>query len=230
MRREGLPVRRRHRHRRADTIEQAKAAAAEKVKVDLEVLPAYMSAPAAMAEDAIEIHPGTPNVYFEQKIVKGHDTAPIMEQRGLHRRGRLLPAAPAAPHHRERRRLRLLRRGGPADHPLQEHRPLPAPRHDRPRPRHRAREAAHGPEPGRRHLRLQVLARPWRPCSASPPWPPGARSTWSTTTSSHITYTGKRSPFCHERQAGGRQGRQARRHGVATGRSTTAPTPSSVTC
>ena len=33
-----------------------------------------------MAEDAIEIHPGTPNVYYEQKIVKGQDTKPLMEQ------------------------------------------------------------------------------------------------------------------------------------------------------
>ena len=62
----------------ADTIEAAKAAA-EKVKVELEELPAYMSAPAAMADDAIEIHPGTPNVYFEQKVAKGPDTKPIME-------------------------------------------------------------------------------------------------------------------------------------------------------
>jgi aldehyde oxidoreductase len=62
----------------ADTIEQAKAAA-EKVKVELEVLPAYMNALDAMADDAIEIHPGTPNVYYEQKIAKGQDTAPIME-------------------------------------------------------------------------------------------------------------------------------------------------------
>ncbi len=62
----------------ADTIEQAKAAA-EKVKVELEELPAYMSAPAAAADDAIEIHPGTPNIYFEQKVVKGPDTKPIME-------------------------------------------------------------------------------------------------------------------------------------------------------
>ena len=38
-----------------------------------------MSAPAAMAEDAIEIHPGTPNIYFETKVVKGEDTAPLME-------------------------------------------------------------------------------------------------------------------------------------------------------
>ena len=60
-------------------IENAKAAA-EKVKVQLEELPAYMSAPAAMADDAIEIHPGTPNVYFEQKIAKGEDTKPLMEK------------------------------------------------------------------------------------------------------------------------------------------------------
>ncbi|MBN1260107.1 MAG: molybdopterin-dependent oxidoreductase [Anaerolineae bacterium] len=63
----------------ADTEENARAAA-KKVKVDLEILPAYMSAPAAMAEDALEIHPGTPNVYFEQPIVKGEDTAPLMEE------------------------------------------------------------------------------------------------------------------------------------------------------
>ncbi len=63
----------------ADTVENAKAAAA-KVKVALEELPAYMSAPAAMADDAIEIHPGTPNVYFEQKIAKGQDTRPFMDQ------------------------------------------------------------------------------------------------------------------------------------------------------
>jgi aldehyde oxidoreductase len=63
----------------ADTAAQAKAAA-EKVKVDLEELPAYMSAPAAMADDAMEIHPGTPNIYFTQKIAKGEDTKPIFEK------------------------------------------------------------------------------------------------------------------------------------------------------
>lgn len=61
----------------ADTQGAAEAAAV-KVKVDLEELPAYMSAPAAMAEDAIEIHPGTPNIYFRIPIIKGEDTAPIM--------------------------------------------------------------------------------------------------------------------------------------------------------
>jgi len=61
----------------ADTECHAKAAA-EKVNVKLEELPAYLSAPAAMASDAIEIHPGTPNVYYEQRIAKGEDTKAIM--------------------------------------------------------------------------------------------------------------------------------------------------------
>lgn len=60
----------------ADTYDNA-CAAAEKVKVDLEILPAYMSAPAAMAEDALEIHPGTPNVYYIQNLEKGKPTGPI---------------------------------------------------------------------------------------------------------------------------------------------------------
>jgi aldehyde oxidoreductase len=61
----------------ADTEANARAAA-DKVKVQLEELPAYMSAPAAMADDAIEIHPGTPNVYYEQKRAKGGDAKPLM--------------------------------------------------------------------------------------------------------------------------------------------------------
>ncbi|HET6413084.1 MAG TPA: molybdopterin cofactor-binding domain-containing protein [Anaeromyxobacter sp.] len=61
----------------AQSEEQARAAA-ERVKVDLEVLPAYMSAPEAMAPGALEIHPGVPNVYYEQGIEKGGDTKPIM--------------------------------------------------------------------------------------------------------------------------------------------------------
>jgi aldehyde oxidoreductase len=52
--------------------------AAEKVRLELEELPAYPSAPAAMAEDALQIHPGTPNVYFEIPLVKGGETAPLM--------------------------------------------------------------------------------------------------------------------------------------------------------
>ncbi len=53
-------------------------AAAEKVNVELEVLPGYLNAPAAMADDAIEIHPGTPNIYYEIPIKKGGETAPLM--------------------------------------------------------------------------------------------------------------------------------------------------------
>ena len=60
----------------ADSEAHARAAA-DKVKFDLELLPEYLNAPDAMAPDAIEIHPGTPNVYFEQKEVKGQETAPF---------------------------------------------------------------------------------------------------------------------------------------------------------
>ncbi len=63
----------------ADTPGRAEAAC-EKVKVEIEELPAYMSAPAAMAEDAIEIHPGTPNVYFVTNMVKGEEVDPIFEE------------------------------------------------------------------------------------------------------------------------------------------------------
>jgi aldehyde oxidoreductase len=62
----------------ADTEAHARAAAA-KVKVDLEVLPAYMSGFAALEPDAMEIHPGVPNAYYEQGVVKGADTGPLME-------------------------------------------------------------------------------------------------------------------------------------------------------
>ncbi len=62
----------------ADTPGRADAAC-EKVKVELEELPAYMSAPEAMAKDAQEIHPGTPNVYFETQVIKGEEVDPILE-------------------------------------------------------------------------------------------------------------------------------------------------------
>lgn len=62
----------------ADTPARARAAA-KLVKVELEELPAYMSAPEAMAPDAVEIHEGTPNVYFTVPIKKGGETAPLME-------------------------------------------------------------------------------------------------------------------------------------------------------
>lgn len=56
----------------ADTEAHARAAA-DAVKVDIEELPAYMNAMDAMADDAIEIHPGTPNVYYETSCIKGPD-------------------------------------------------------------------------------------------------------------------------------------------------------------
>ena len=52
----------------ADTEEHARAAA-KTVKLDLEPLPAYMSAMEAIADDAIEIHPGTPNIYYETNCI-----------------------------------------------------------------------------------------------------------------------------------------------------------------
>lgn len=63
----------------ADTEEQARAAA-KAVKLEIEVLPAYMNAMDAMAPDAMEIHPGTPNLYYEQGIAKGGETSKIMKE------------------------------------------------------------------------------------------------------------------------------------------------------
>jgi len=62
----------------ANTVEQADAAVG-KVKVELEELPAYMSAIDAMADDAIEIYPGTPNHFFTQQFIKGDDPGDIFE-------------------------------------------------------------------------------------------------------------------------------------------------------
>lgn len=57
--------------------------AAKLVEVTYEELPAYMNAREAAAADAIEIHPGTPNVFFEQDIIKGEDPAPLFEKAKL---------------------------------------------------------------------------------------------------------------------------------------------------
>lgn len=56
----------------ADTEAHARAAA-DAVKVEIEELPAYMSLPEAIAPDALEIHPGTPNAYYETNCIKGPD-------------------------------------------------------------------------------------------------------------------------------------------------------------
>ena len=82
----------------ADTDEHARAAA-EKVKVDLEVLPAYMSAPAAMAPDAHRDPPRARPMSTTSKVsMKGEDTKPLMEKAGACcRSGDLLqPSAPSA--------------------------------------------------------------------------------------------------------------------------------------
>ncbi|CCK82089.1 molybdopterin-dependent aldehyde oxidoreductase [Desulfobacula toluolica] len=63
----------------ADTQKHADAAA-KAVILELEELPAYMSAMDAIAEDSIQIHPGTPNLYNEKRIAKGEETAPLMEK------------------------------------------------------------------------------------------------------------------------------------------------------
>ena len=54
----------------ADTEEHARAAA-DAVKVEIEELPAYMNAMDAIAPDAAEIHPGTPNRIFRDKLYQG---------------------------------------------------------------------------------------------------------------------------------------------------------------
>jgi aldehyde oxidoreductase len=62
----------------ADTDEHARAAAG-KVKQNLEVLPAYMTFPEAAMPNAIQLHADMPNVYLEQPVFKGDDTAEIFE-------------------------------------------------------------------------------------------------------------------------------------------------------
>ncbi|WP_094603002.1 Aldehyde oxidoreductase [Sporomusa silvacetica DSM 10669] len=63
----------------ADTEKNARAAA-DKVQAELEVLPAYMNGLDAIAEDAMQIQPGYPNLFLELPIIKGDESAPIMEE------------------------------------------------------------------------------------------------------------------------------------------------------
>ncbi len=62
----------------ADTREHARAAA-QKVKQNLEILPAYMTFPEAVMPNSIQLHEGIPNFYMEQPVFKGEDTADIFE-------------------------------------------------------------------------------------------------------------------------------------------------------
>ncbi len=61
----------------ATTQEQARAAA-KKVELELEELPAYMSYLEAVAPGAAEIHKGTPNEYLRLPVFKGEDTRDVL--------------------------------------------------------------------------------------------------------------------------------------------------------
>lgn len=55
-------------------------AAVPKVKVDLEELPAAMHMEESLAPEAIEIHPGVPNLYFETHVEKGDCVDSIIQK------------------------------------------------------------------------------------------------------------------------------------------------------
>lgn len=66
----------------AESREQALAAVPH-VALDLEVLPAYMTAMEAMQEDAMEIQEGTPNVFWSQPLLKGEDPTPLFDREDM---------------------------------------------------------------------------------------------------------------------------------------------------
>lgn len=63
----------------ADTEEHARAAA-KKVKVELEVLPAYLTFPEAAQPNAIQLFDDLPNFYMVQPLFKGEDTEELFEK------------------------------------------------------------------------------------------------------------------------------------------------------
>lgn len=63
----------------AETREAARKAAAQ-VKVSVEPLPEYMNLLDAIAPDAMEIHPGVPNLYYRQPHIVGEDPSKAIEQ------------------------------------------------------------------------------------------------------------------------------------------------------
>ncbi|MGI5892397.1 MAG: molybdopterin-dependent aldehyde oxidoreductase [Bacillota bacterium] len=63
----------------ARTQDEARAAAA-KVKLDLEELPAYMTYLDAVAPGAMEIHEGIPNEYLRMPLIKGEDTRDVLDK------------------------------------------------------------------------------------------------------------------------------------------------------
>jgi CO/xanthine dehydrogenase Mo-binding subunit len=62
----------------ADTREHAREAA-KNVKQNLEVLPTHPTFPEAVMPGALDIHPGIPNFYMEQRVFIGEDTADLFE-------------------------------------------------------------------------------------------------------------------------------------------------------
>lgn len=137
----------------AETEEQARAAA-EAVKVDIEELPAYMNAIDAMAPDAIEIHPGTPNVFFETNCIKGGDfdwdSIPDSQQVEIESYCSRQPHLHLEPDCG----LCLHRRGRDAHHTLQVHRHTSSHANDSGRHRCTNGKAAYDTEPCGRHLRV----------------------------------------------------------------------------
>jgi aldehyde oxidoreductase len=63
----------------AHTVCQARAAA-KKVKLELEELPAYMTYLDAVAPGAAELRPGVPNMYITMPLLKGKDTRDALDE------------------------------------------------------------------------------------------------------------------------------------------------------
>lgn len=63
----------------AETRRQARDAA-KLVKIDYEPLPEYHDLLDAVQEDAVEIHPGVPNLFIQKPIFKGRDTREVFEE------------------------------------------------------------------------------------------------------------------------------------------------------
>lgn len=62
----------------ADTRRHAREAA-KMVRMDYEELPAYLTLPEAAAPDAVQIHPGFPNTYISQHVIKGEDADDVLD-------------------------------------------------------------------------------------------------------------------------------------------------------
>ena len=63
----------------ADTRRHAREAA-KKVKVICEPLPEYLDVLDSVKEDAVEIHPGTPNIFLKKPLFHGEDTRKVMTE------------------------------------------------------------------------------------------------------------------------------------------------------